>query len=254
MMKEKIIKAGNEIVKNGGIKALTIARVVSVCKISKTTFYKHFSSREELLLEMKKAWGTEGMDLHTTKEKIIHQSREAFSNHTFDQIDLDTIAEAVGIKRTTIYRYFPSKEELLAASLESEISHRIEMQKSFEHLAYDPYQFLQWFWDYGSGYYNQSFNNLLLYNALYYSKSNQKVKSVLDALWKQTSDMMEYVFIRGIKEGRFKKDIDYVELAQMILSFIGGTAIFSYDRYVELGRRFLKMMLKEILLVPENIN
>lgn len=49
----------------------------------------------------------------TTKEKIFEVSLELFAQKGFDAVSMREIAEAVGIKKASLYSHFSSKDELL---------------------------------------------------------------------------------------------------------------------------------------------
>lgn len=246
--KARILEVANGIIDKEGIKGLNVSRLVSECKISKSTFYLYFSSKEALLSELKSSRKQDTEKLYTTRDKIIQQAIKEFSNNLFDQIDIDSIARAVGIKRSSIYRHFSSKEDLLVASLENEINNRIKLREYFENIKYDPYGFMHELFDYGIVYYDQKYNNLMFYNALYYSKSNIKIKMILDDLWKQTTEMMEYIFERGKLERVLKPETDSKMLALMTISYIGGSAIFAYPHYRTLCNQYIELILKDIIL------
>ena len=53
------------------------------------------------------------------KEPLIEAARNLFSVKGYDGTSVDEIAEAVGIKGPTIYKYFKSKEDLLKAVIDT---------------------------------------------------------------------------------------------------------------------------------------
>lgn len=247
LSKEKIMQCADEIIESEGIRALSVSKIVNRLKISKTTFYKYFSSRDALIIELKDRSNSKEADLYTIRDKIIQQAIEEFSKNTFDKIDIDTIAAAVGLKRSSLYRYFSSKEELLEASLKYEISNRMKLKEYFDSRAYDLVDFLKKLFEYTIVFYNKKYNSLMFYNALYYSKSNDKIKSILEDLWNQTIKLNEEVFERGKREGILKEEIESKVLARMVLSYIGGTAIFSYEEFDRLENQFIDMLLRDIM-------
>ena len=48
-----------------------------------------------------------------TKEKIFNVSLDLFSKKGYDSVSLREIAEAVGIKKSSIYSHYSSKEAIL---------------------------------------------------------------------------------------------------------------------------------------------
>jgi Transcriptional regulator len=242
LSKEKILKCASGIIDEEGIRALSVTKVVNNCKMSKSTFYKYFSSKEDLISEIKSSSDKSETDFYSVREEIIQKAIEVFSNNTFEKIDIDTIARAVGLKRSSIYRYFSSKEELLEASLQNEIINRKRLEERFKSIPYDPYTFMKELFEYAIVFYNKKYNNLMFYNALHYSQVNSNIKEILDNLWRQTVKLIEDVFERGKKEGAFKNDIDSKSLAQMTFSYIGGLGIFSSENYNELSKQFIDLL------------
>ena len=53
------------------------------------------------------------------RDRILEQSRDEFLSRGFSKVTLDEIATGLGISKKTLYKYYPSKEELLRASLPS---------------------------------------------------------------------------------------------------------------------------------------
>ncbi|WP_310604101.1 TetR/AcrR family transcriptional regulator [Anaerosporobacter sp.] len=246
--KNEILQCGNEIIKNEGIRSLTIGKIVSTCGISKSTFYQYFLSKEELLLELKENDNGIEDSFYSIQEEIIHKAIIEFSNKPYEQIDIDTIAKAVGLKRTSIYKYFNSKEELLEISLRNEITNREGLEDELRSMSFDPVLFLERLFNYTITYTDKPYNNFMFYNALYYSKINSDINTVLNDLWASSVKLNEYVFNRGIEEGVFKKDIDTKLLAQMTLASMGGFAIFSYEQYRQLQEEYIKTILEKITI------
>ena len=47
------------------------------------------------------------------KQRIMLEARGLFFRYGFSKVTMDEAAEALGMSKKTLYRYFPSKEELL---------------------------------------------------------------------------------------------------------------------------------------------
>ncbi len=54
----------------------------------------------------------------TTKEKIFEASLDLFAQNGFDAVSMREIAEAVGIKKASLYSHFSGKDELLEKLIE----------------------------------------------------------------------------------------------------------------------------------------
>jgi AcrR family transcriptional regulator len=53
------------------------------------------------------------------RQEIIAAARQLFQTKTYDQTSMNDVMDALGIAKGTIYHYFASKEELLAAVVEA---------------------------------------------------------------------------------------------------------------------------------------
>ena len=51
------------------------------------------------------------------RERVLEHAREEFLSRGFSKVTLDEIASNLGISKKTLYKFYPSKEELLRASL-----------------------------------------------------------------------------------------------------------------------------------------
>ena len=75
------------------------------------------------------------MDIQATpKEKLFQTAARLFYRHGYRAIGVDTIAAESGIGKMTLYRHFPSKDELMAAYLRD--SNRVFWEQ-FEQITQD---------------------------------------------------------------------------------------------------------------------
>ena len=51
------------------------------------------------------------------RERVLEHARDEFLSRGFSKVTLDEIASDLGISKKTLYKFYPSKEELLRASL-----------------------------------------------------------------------------------------------------------------------------------------
>lgn len=49
----------------------------------------------------------------STKERILESALDLFSEKGYDGVGIDLLAESVGIKGPSIYKYFKGKEDIL---------------------------------------------------------------------------------------------------------------------------------------------
>ena len=68
------------------------------------------------------------------KEPLIKAARDLFSVKGYDGTGVDEIAESVGIKGPTIYKYFKNKEDLLKAVIDTSEDEYIEGMGAADHL------------------------------------------------------------------------------------------------------------------------
>ena len=244
--KNRILECANNIIDTEGVRALNVSKIVSRCKISKSTFYKYFSSKNDLISEIKSLSNRDETDFYSIKQEIVQQSIKAFSNNIFENVDMEEIANSVGLKRPSIYRYFSTKEELLEESLKYEIMNRQKFKECLEKDKFEPVEFLHKLFEYIIKFNINRSDNLMFYNVLYYSQINDNIRKILENLWNETIEINEYIFERGKKEGVFKNDINSKLLAQVTFSYIGGLGVFSYEKFYELGDQFIELLLKNI--------
>src|SRR5215210_7701524 len=69
---------------------------------------------------MRGADSTTVSDSSSTTEAILDAAVVEFEQHGFRRVALDDVARRAGISRTTIYRRFRNKDELIAAVIERE--------------------------------------------------------------------------------------------------------------------------------------
>ncbi|HPF19809.1 MAG TPA: TetR/AcrR family transcriptional regulator [Syntrophomonas sp.] len=65
------------------------------------------------------------------RDRIIHSCRDLAGSKGFYSLTVDELAAAAGISKRTLYRYFPSKEAIISATLDVFMQ---EMQRFFQTL------------------------------------------------------------------------------------------------------------------------
>jgi AcrR family transcriptional regulator len=63
---------------------------------------------------------------HLTRNEIIDAAHRLFVHRGFHVTSLGAVADAVGVARTTLYEYFPNKEELLLGVIRDRVGPAIE--------------------------------------------------------------------------------------------------------------------------------
>ncbi len=64
-----------------------------------------------------------------TKQKIMEESMKLFSISGFDTVSIRTIAEAVGVGNSALYKHFRSKKEILDEIVSYSVEYYLEMGK-----------------------------------------------------------------------------------------------------------------------------
>ncbi|MDF2926702.1 MAG: transcriptional regulator [Paenibacillaceae bacterium] len=243
--KERIIAAALEMMRTEGIKSVSVSNIAARCHISKSTFYKHFSSKEDLIGAMRRQ--SDNLDgFHSVREHIVLKAHEHFASQTFDAIDMDSIARSAGLKRTAIYGYFSGKEELLELSLQRELNNRMQLRTALEEIPFDRAAHMERMIEYAVHFSSKADNNMMFHNALYLAQDNIRIKALLHELWGYSQTLLELYFERGIAEGIFRRETDARQLSQMVFSYCVGVGVVYPGRYMELGKRFMETLFGEI--------
>jgi AcrR family transcriptional regulator len=64
------------------------------------------------------------------KKRIMLEARSLFFRYGFSKVTMDETAEALGMSKKTLYRYFPSKEDLLQEVTNEHLQECDEQQKA----------------------------------------------------------------------------------------------------------------------------
>jgi AcrR family transcriptional regulator len=60
------------------------------------------------------------------RERVLDAAQDLFGAHGIDAVGVDAISERSGVSKSTLYRHFPSKAELVAAYLQRHHERRID--------------------------------------------------------------------------------------------------------------------------------
>ncbi len=69
------------------------------------------------------------------QKRIVASAKDQFFNHGFTRVTLDEIASEVGISKKTIYKYFPSKEDLVRGVTDSTLA---DTESGLKNIIEDP--------------------------------------------------------------------------------------------------------------------
>src|SRR3981081_4939579 len=71
-------------------------------------------------------------DILRPRERLLLAARDLFHRHGIRGVGVETIAEAAGTNKMTLYRHFDSKDDLIVAYLQSVALEVDEMWRGFE--------------------------------------------------------------------------------------------------------------------------
>jgi AcrR family transcriptional regulator len=87
----------------------SIDDIVRAAGVSRTTFYRSFRSRAQLLAELKLEPEPD------TRQRVLTGALDALRTQTLTHLSMDELAVNVGISRANLYRLFPGKTALFRA-------------------------------------------------------------------------------------------------------------------------------------------
>ncbi len=140
------------------------------------------------------------------KKRILREARGLFFRYGFSKVTMDEAAEALGMSKKTLYRYFPSKEDLLA---EVTSAHMEECDSELKAICHrrelSPLERLKLTMSYVTGIFSEMSESLV-----------HDLRRNAPEIWKQVEEHrqknIETDFGTLIKEGRqkgqFRKDVD----------------------------------------------
>lgn len=246
-IKKRILDYSIDTIQNKGIKALTLKNISKDCHISRSTFYQYFESKSSLIEEIKNQ-NTE-CDVRSIRESILHAAIETFSNSPYTDIDIETIAKAVNMQRSSIYRYFPTKEKLFEESLKMELESRKDFFQNKDIYSTNFKEALRLFFSYIADFRINPYKNMTFFHALTYSQHNTEVKHALETLWNDTEKMIQKVLQHGKDTGELKQDFSTKEYSKIILSFLGGSSIFISDGLQSSTEAFIDLLYGQLKTV-----
>lgn len=244
--KTRILSFASHTIQSQGTKALSISQIAKECKISKSTFYAYFASKEELLLQLKSESDIDHGELQSIKERIISTAIEELSKHSFQDIEMEDIAKSAGINRSSIYRYYSNKEDLLVASIQNELENRERVLEKLKEGEDDPIAFIEQYMEYFFEYANNPYTSLLYATMIYYSKKNERIKESFSRLREYTVRLLTDHFEEGKRKGIFKDGFDSFVYSQMFFSVMSGINIHSPESFLDISQKFLELLYKEI--------
>ena len=161
------------------------------------------------------------MDDDNIRQRIIEASRERFYAMGFSKVTMDEMASELGISKKTMYKYFPSKDDLIDAITEWQM---IRVLGRVKEIVNSPDDFIE------------KIHNLWSFVGETYSRMSKQyhddMRRFRPDLWKRIEEFRNQHLIEnatklideGIKRGVFREDVNkeilvlhYVSAVQAIL-------------------------------------
>ncbi|MBI5021307.1 MAG: TetR/AcrR family transcriptional regulator [Ignavibacteriales bacterium] len=140
------------------------------------------------------------------KNRILITARDQFFSHGFSRVTVDEIAAKMGMSKKTIYKYYPSKDDLVGAVTAKTLS---EVEKCCKQIIENPVL------DFA-----EKLQQMMTHAALHIAKMGKPLIEDLEKnaphVWKQISDFRSKRILEdfgkllkeGVAKGVFRKDID----------------------------------------------
>ena len=204
-----------------GYKALSINNIVKKRNISKTTFYKHFASKAALLEKIRILSESEN-DVMTQREEILLKASQAFFQLGVDEISMEAIARASGVTRSSLYRYFSSKEEILEYAIQYELKGRKQLLLSMRERMDDPLEQIAQLIEISCEPVHQHYDTLMLVTSRYKLYKNKRIHEYFDELVRYTTQMVEEILAHGVRTGAFRENLNPKLMASIFLAAFNG--------------------------------
>lgn len=221
LYRQKILSCAKEILDTDGEDAVTVNNIVKKCKISKSTFYNYFSSKEDLVNHLNSFSNIDGLFFSGTKDIIIYKAIEAISKFGFNGVDMDKIAELSGIRRTTMYHYFSSKEELWECCIRYAIDKEKRFIESNAQINKNPIEMMQRYIDYLCSLENK-YSNIMIIVSRYHFLSNKKILQLLKEFIDMRVELFSSIIEHGKQKSYFRKDLNSVSASTIFTIFLSG--------------------------------
>jgi AcrR family transcriptional regulator len=235
-----IIQVAQDIIDRQGIKKLTISNIVQRCKISNRNFYENFSSKEELLQEMRKRYLVEGYEMPDEKQLILEKAEEGISRYGFNNITLESIAKSAGLKRGSIYKHFADKYELLECCVQYQFNKTKQiMSLIFQANEQDPENYLRKYVENYAYFLNYSFDSSIFTESWSHMNYRPIIREYAYDLQEHFRSHIARCVKNGVDQGIFKKDLDIPAVTAYVSIMINGMAFHLGKRSKE-GERITK--------------
>ena len=172
-------------------------------------------------------------DAQRNRERILDVAKQAFSRSGANT-RLDDIAQQAGVGAGTLYRHFPTREELLVAVYRSEMEKLAAAERTFADSMFSVEALRAW---------------LLLFVDAVETKQiiapvlNTLVgdpKKVFEASYAQIHEALRALVKRAIKSGDIRKDLDPIDLLRAI---VGVANVSASPDWQQSARRLVDILI-----------
>lgn len=203
---------------------MTISRIVSRSKISKRTFYELFSSKEDLVNVLKEVLDDYILIPSNVKEDLILKALDLFSRDGYIDTEMEVIAAAVGINRTSIYAYFSSKEELLEHCIFYELEKRQEFTNTVRENYSNPIEVIKEYIEYNCRYSNSS-HSILASITRSFALHNKRIDKAFNDFTNYRINNLVEVIEDGKNKELFNNNVNSKNAAKLYVTMFNGLSL-----------------------------
>ena len=172
-------------------------------------------------------------DAQRNRERILHVAKGAFSRHGANA-SLDDIAKQVGVGPGTLYRHFPTREELLQAVYRAELEKLAEAGQKFSETMAPTDALRAWL---------LLFVDAIATKQLIAPALNTLLgdsKKVFEASYAKMHQAIRALVKRGVENGEIRSDLDPVDLLRAL---VGVSNVASAPDWQPSARRLVDILI-----------
>lgn len=248
--RSKILNSALELVREEGIRKLTVANIVKRCGLSYRIFYQCYTAKEELLKEIQDMYALEGIELPSEKQLILEKAEEGIARYGFGNITLDSIASAAGLNRSTVYKYFSDKYELLESCFEDQyVKTKVIIKTLYQNAAGNPEHFMWSYIENYSYFLNYSKDTSLYTEAWSHLKSRVRIRELTYELHDFVRQVLSTSIKEGVEKGIYKQDLDVEYMTEFLMITLSGMSVYMGNQQEgeQLSRKMIETILKVIM-------
>ena len=220
--RKKILENAKVLLENEGLKGLTIQNLIKKCGIGKTTFYRLFPTKKDLLLQLKHYGNNNHTRIFSHKDQIAEIALKGFIHNGYSGFDMESVAKAAKLNRVTLYRYFSNKDELLAYCMQGEFRKIKKLLSAHMLNNENPEEALKQYINFLNSFLENSRVNSLIAQSWNQIFKNTRIKELAADLNRYFTDTFVGIIEDGKEKGFFKPDLDSSIYARIIIMLQNG--------------------------------